>query len=387
MADEQQPVIPGSLKRFKVAGFRRLVDVEIELGPLNILIGPNGCGKTSFLDAIEMTARALRRELKPFFNEFDGFQQIISSGASAISLSADLHGENKIFRYDLICVPAGYSHKISIESLHISAGSAGPVDLDASFYYAFDGESADYADPSVLPRKLNSLADESPLMEFPDSNLEALLKFRDVATYPSIFTGRRSPVRSAQRLSPISYHSVDGDQLCVRLFEIQQGEPEMFEMLARNLKLAFSNFSRLAIRLLANAHAGLYWYETGQEKPFESDQLSDGILRFLWLMSILYHPDCPPVILLDEPESHFHPRLIQILVEIFRECSAWTQVIIATHSPTIVRFIKPHELLVMEDNEDGQVRLQRGSDLNLGHWLEDFTLDEIWSLGRLSESE
>ncbi len=388
--DEAQPVIPGSLKRFKVTGFRRLVDVDVELGPFNVLIGPNGGGKTSFLDAIEMTARALRRELKPFFNELGGFSQVIASGGDSISVYADLHAEYGHFAYGLTCVPAGYGHKLSSESLNIVPGEfaqQGPLVHSSTFmYYSFDGESVRYFEPGTPPRKLNSLVDESPLMEYPDPNLTTLSKLRGVATCPSIFTGRRSPIRSAQRLSPISYHSVDGDQLCVRLFDIQQGEPEIFEMVSRNLKLAFPNFSRLAIRLVANSHAGLFWHETGQEKPFEAGQLSDGVLRFLWLLSILYHPDCPPTILLDEPESHFHPRLIQILVEIFRECSAWTQVIVATHSPTIVRFIKPHELLVMEDDEQGIVRLRSASNLNLSHWLEDFTLDEIWSLGRLSDN-
>ena len=156
-------------------------------------------------------------------------------------------------------------------------------------------------------------------------------------------------------------------------------------MVSDNLKLAFPSFDRLEIRIVADSHAGLYWHESGLAKPFEAAQLSDGILRFLWLLSILYHPDCPPVVLLDEPESHFHPRLIEILIAVLRQCSSWTQIIATTHSPTIVRFIKPEELLVMDNNENGHATIQRASNLNLAHWLEDFTLDKLWSMGRLTE--
>ncbi len=384
--DEQQPAVIGSLKRFKVAGFRRLVDVDVELGPLNILIGSNGCGKTSFLDAIEFASRALRRELKPFFNELGGFQQVLSRATDSLSIEADIHTEDGQIQYGLTCVPAGYTHKISAESLKQNR-TGGPTLVDAfdSADYLFDGESARFGRLLNPTRTFNSLVDESPLMEYPDKNLSVLQKMRGVFTYPSIFTGRRSAIRSAQRLSPISYQSVDGDQLCVRLFEIQQGDPEMFEMVSDNLKLAFPSFDRLEIRIVADSHAGLYWHESGLAKPFEAGQLSDGILQFLWLLSILYHPDCPPVVLLDEPVSHFHPRLIQIMIAVFRQCSSWTQIIATTHSPTIVRFIKPEELLVIDTDEIGRATMQCASNLNLAHWLEDFTLEEIWSMGRLTE--
>ena len=171
----------------------------------------------------------------------------------------------------------------------------------------------------------------------------------------------------------------------MRLLDIQQRDPERFDLLLRVLEVAFPHFSRLEIRIVADGFVGLYWHEKKQSRPLGSIQLSDGILRFLWLLSILYHPDCPPVVLLDEPESHFHPQLIQILIAVFRECSAWTQIIATTHSPTIVRFIKPEELLVMDNDENGHATIQRASSLNLAHWLEDFTLDEIWSMGRLTE--
>ena len=255
--DEKQPAVIGSLKRFKVAGFRRLVDVDVELGPLNILIGSNGCGKTSFLDAIEFTSRALRRELKPFFNELGGFQQVLSRATDSLSIEADLHTEDGQIQYGLTCVSAGYAHKIEVEFLKLH---------DSLSYYRFSAGSARFADPANSIRIFNSLVDESPLMEYPDKNLSVLQKLRVVFTYPSIFTGRRSPIKSAQRLSPISYPSVDGDQLCVRLFEIQQADPELFEMVSDNLKLAFPSFDRLEIRIVADSHAGLYWHESGLAK-------------------------------------------------------------------------------------------------------------------------
>ena len=69
--DEKQPAVIGSLKRFKVAGFRRLVDVDVELGPLNILIGSNGMQLNtnlrlgSFLTTPQIQKLALSQRPKP----------------------------------------------------------------------------------------------------------------------------------------------------------------------------------------------------------------------------------------------------------------------------------------------------------------------------------
>lgn len=218
-----------------------------------------------------------------------------------------------------------------------------------------------------------------------DSALKFFYALGNVFSVGSLSTGRRSLVRSAQRVSPIRWQYSDGADLFIRLMEIQQKAPNQFESIVQILKAAFPTFERLELQIVGDSFIGLYWHESGSPQPLSGGQLSDGILCFLWLLALLYHPGCPPVVLLDEPESHFHPKLIQILVEVLRECSAWTQIVATTHSASIVRFLRPEELFVVEPNDEGKTRIQRASNMRIEHWLEDFTLDEIWSLGRLSE--
>jgi predicted ATPase len=66
-----------------------------------------------------------------------------------------------------------------------------------------------------------------------------------------------------------------------------------------------------------------------------------------------------------------------------REASERTQLIIATHSDRLVRFLKPHELITCSLDESGYMTAQRANDLNLEKWLADYALDELWTLGRL----
>jgi predicted ATPase len=66
-----------------------------------------------------------------------------------------------------------------------------------------------------------------------------------------------------------------------------------------------------------------------------------------------------------------------------REAAHRTQIVVATHSDRLVRFLKPSEVVVMDSAEDGTSTLAWADKLNLEQWLEEYSLDELWSNGRL----
>jgi predicted ATPase len=83
--------------------------------------------------------------------------------------------------------------------------------------------------------------------------------------------------------------------------------------------------------------------------------------------------------LLDEPEVSLHPELLRHLVYLMREASKHTQLIVATHSDRLIRFLKPHEVLVC-DLEEGEAKMRWGETFNLDKWLEDYSLDQLWGM-------
>ncbi len=124
------------------------------------------------------------------------------------------------------------------------------------------------------------------------------------------------------------------------------------------------------------------WKERQFDEPIYMTQLSEGTLRFLWLASLLLSHRLPAVTLLDEPELSLHPQLLLLLADLMREASLRTQLIVATQSDQLIRFLRPEEVLVA-DIEDGAARFSWGDDLDLDHWLKDFTLDQLWTMGVL----
>jgi predicted ATPase len=87
--------------------------------------------------------------------------------------------------------------------------------------------------------------------------------------------------------------------------------------------------------------------------------------------------------LLDEPEVSLHPELLGLLADLLREASNRTQLIVATHSDRLIRFLQPNEILIMDSTDDGMTTLKWANELDLEKWLKDYSLDELWSSGRL----
>jgi predicted ATPase len=112
-------------------------------------------------------------------------------------------------------------------------------------------------------------------------------------------------------------------------------------------------------------------------------QLSEGTLRFLWLTTILLSPDLPALTLIDEPEVSLHPELLSLLTDLMREASNRTQLIVATHSDRLIRFLKADEILIFDSDEDGMTSIKWAFELDLDAWLSEYSLDELWSNGRL----
>jgi predicted ATPase len=124
------------------------------------------------------------------------------------------------------------------------------------------------------------------------------------------------------------------------------------------------------------------WKEKDYSKPFYMHELSEGAIRFLWLLCTLQSRGLSAVTLIDEPEVSLYPALLSLLADAMREAARRTQLLVATHSERLIRFLQPEEVLVA-DVEKGTTRFTWGDALDLHRWLENYSLDELWQLGRL----
>jgi predicted ATPase len=171
----------------------------------------------------------------------------------------------------------------------------------------------------------------------------------------------------------------NGEDLVSCLYYLRETDPDRFEIVEDTLAAAFPDFERLGFPPVAAGTLAMTWKDKNFSKPLYMHQLSEGTLRFLWLVTLLQSRDLTAVTLIDEPEVSLHPELLKLLADLMREASQRTQLIVATHSDRLIRFLEPNEVLVC-DAEDGLATMTWADSLDLEKWLEDYSLDELWAM-------
>jgi len=106
-------------------------------------------------------------------------------------------------------------------------------------------------------------------------------------------------------------------------------------------------------------------------------RISDGLLRFLALATLLLQPALPSILVLDEPDLGLHPAAIVQLAALIRLAAQKTQILLATQSVTLLDQFDAGQVIVVE-RIDGESRFRR-LDLDiLATWKDDYSLGELW---------
>ena len=122
----------------------------------------------------------------------------------------------------------------------------------------------------------------------------------------------------------------------------------------------------------------------GKRHAIPAQRLSDGTLRYLCLLAILYNPIPPPVVCIEEPELGLHPDILPRLARHLQAASERMQIIVTTHSDILIDALSDTpESIIVFDNEDGATQMNRLDRDELSVWLEDYRLGQLWTSGQI----
>lgn len=377
---------PGFSRLF-VSGYRRLKSVDLPLGAMNILIGTNGVGKSSLLDILDLLAASAAGELDTAIAGAGGLASLLTADrrTTALSLAIVQPAQGaEALHYQLKLVSQGYGYAIDYEALSCQGGAGSlpvrHIEATGARIRYFDGRG--FVEPDWEPKwQQTSLSQVPRSYRDTETFRRALADVSDI--YHTLDVSPRARVRMPQPLAPADTPGAEGEDLLPCLFRIKEEAPGQFEAIEDALRAAYPSFERLELRVPSNGLLTLGWRDRNFTRAIFANELSEGTLRFLWLVTLLQSPSLPRVLLIDEPEVSLHPGLLRLLAELMREASSRTQIIVATHSDRLVRFLQPDELVVCDHDETGGMTARRAEDLDLSAWMHDYALDELWSMGRL----
>jgi len=130
--------------------------------------------------------------------------------------------------------------------------------------------------------------------------------------------------------------SASGDNLSLILFNLSNQTIEFEETINQAMKTILPTTRR--VRAIPSGRLGLTieWYFEGIEEPFYLPEMSDGAVRMLCWAIILNSPRLPPLLVIDEPELGLHPAWMNTLAAWIKKAARKTQVIVTTHSPDLL---------------------------------------------------
>jgi predicted ATPase len=387
------------LNRIEIENFRSLKAIDLELTPLTVLIGPNGGGKSNFLDVFELLSEGSKGFLSDAIAKRGGFDSIRFRGAK----------EDKIF-FKLEYPPIGVfkeeqkniSYKIQLRS--VGTGVSIP----------FEQLARDPFPPHTSPLYLvnrhqgqitflnKELGEKDQVKQLESESELAIQQIKDENTYPTpykllrqiqewmfynpIDVGFNAPIRSPQLTRSGTRLLTSGENLTSVLYVIQQQYPSVWDEICELLQIVYPEFRYMTFPPEGgDGKIVLRWWESPFEKSnsgFSANLLSDGTLRLLSLIAILKNPNPPPLVCIDEPEVGLHPDWIKLVGELLDEAGTRMQLIVVTHSPDLISKIKPSNIVIVE-KEDGATLLERLDEKELEGWLENFRLGELWRSGHL----
>lgn len=362
--------------------------LDLELRPLNVLIGANGSGKSNFLELIDLM-RNMPNDVANVLRKNGGTSEWRWKGASRLATSdiSIVHGMP--FGDDL-------SHEIALlfekdqftfNKEKIEWLDEKDVNISKSIFYENSGKVYRLRRSSEMLEIQNVDKSSSILHQIKDpvnyGELDLLSDFyADIRIYRDWIFGRSTIFRKPQ---PADFRNdrleLDFSNIGLFLNKLRR-DPKTKRNLIKHIQYLYEGISDFEVNIVEGGYVQILFTEGDFSIP--ASRLSDGTLRYLCLLAILLDPNPPALICLEEPELGLHPDILPHLTDLLVEASERTQLIVTTHSDVIVDALTdyPEAILVCEKHA-GQTSVRRLDTENIKLWLEDYRLGELWSRGQI----
>lgn len=345
----------GCLKDITLGRLPENCDSE-PLGALTALIGQNGTGKSTLIDALSFLADSLKIGIDEacYLRNRGGFNRLHSQGTQ----------EDIVFEVCYQSTINGLMHY----ALSINSNASGRpfitherLSSESQAQFEFDG--VDLTDITDI------IGDERlriDIMGAVKSNHSP--HFLEISALVANFYVSRFDEAKA-KLPPIASAqpqlNEDGGNLA-NVVNFLQKNARLDDRLSLNsLTAPIFGIRQIDTQESVDGRLLLRFFGADSELPFHAAQASSGTLKLLAYLVLLENAASPRFICLDNPVSNLHPKVIPDLVASMHAHQDARQVLVATHNPLFIDNLEPSEVWLFEKQEDGFSVVTRVSDIKL----------------------
>jgi predicted ATPase len=331
------------ITKVKVSNFKSFDELEVELRPLNIVVGSNAAGKSNFLEIFRFI-----RDI-----EVEGLE-------NAVSLQGGMEF--------LMNLQIGPSRPIAVELSFDPASELAREEFDCTrrLELIYRSQSPGFEIVSDESHSLTALTARN------------LIFLRPILGSIELFDLDPKLPKKAAPISGRAYLEPDGSNLALVLRNLLQN-PEERAAFIRLTHDALPFIEDLEVERFADKSLLIAAKEIFSERVLPASFLSDGTIHLAALIVALYfHP--ASIAIIEEPERNIHPHLISKVVHMLADASQQKQVIVTTHNPELVKHADLADLLLVHRDEQGFSHVTRPAEsAELKVFLEnDLGVDELY---------
>lgn len=344
------------IERVSLTNYKSIAQCDVTMGPLTVVVGRNGSGKSNFLDSLHFIADALQATLEYAIRRRGGIRGLIHRRGGQrlqIKLALKLPSQNRATY--LLALDRG---RVSAEGLTIRTEQgelvSGYARRGTSLKVEVAGAGSERA-PSVLHDRL-ALVALSGNDSFRET-YDALAAMRFYRLNPDLIREPQDPDEGEVLLET-------GSNLPSVWRRLERSNPEVTRRLTSYLVAIAPEINRVH-RVAVGTKETLRFYQApteGSELIFAASSMSDGTLRALGALTASRqgngsHPH-PTVIAIEEPETALHPGAIAALMDALHEASNENQIIVTSHSPDVLDQVQiEHDTLLITELRDGRTMI------------------------------
>jgi len=360
------------LKKIRIEGFKSIKNQEIELKPLNVLIGANGSGKSNFIKAFEFLNKVVKKELQDYVAQrgAGSFLYFGTKNTFKINFELEFGNKNKINdnTYKLSLTPRT-DDKIVIGQEYCKYKNITEI-------LAENGDK------------------ESKMLE----KNERICKYtyaclKNIKVYHFEDTTDQSPLKQTCNVELNTSLESNGNNLPAILYRLKTSKNEnynfSYQKIAQTINLVAPFFKDFVLEPNESNNIRLRWKHSRNNEIFDVSSFSDGTLRFIAITTLLLLPSelIPNIVIIDEPELGLHPMAIKVITELAQSLARQDkQLILSSQSITFINQFASEDLIVVdkkidttnENNEESVFK--RISEDDVKEWIEDFSIGDIWNM-------
>ena len=387
--------------------FRGNTKISLSHGQ-NLLLGINGSGKTSFINALRLLTEGICGSgvENLIQTQWGGYSQILNCTGREKSDNIQItyvfdcdeinkFNKSKIFHsdvfYQVTINPLGTTDYFLEEKLWTKHSLNKERDFVYLDFHNGQGRISkrtrdeavifqDYSNGDISGRELVLKQINDPIQFLPIHTVKKAVE--SMSVYNSFDTGETSKIRRVAEYSTGTRLWKNGENLTQLLNDLRNNHSLDFEKIEEELHKVNPSYKNIEINNITG-QAYLSLREKNLNKTIGALHISDGTLRFLLLETVFLNPNKGAFIAIDEPERGLHPDMIRSVAGMIKSAAQNSQLIIATHSPHLLNQFDLDDVIVFEKDETNSTLIKKLSDSDFSDYDGQLLPGQLWLNGEI----